>query len=589
MIRVFDAYGREMFITKQTWRDSVLLGHIEKAWNEPEQLYATIVQSLQDGFVADMVKPAEQLAKIDPDKERGSVVLGVVYREQKRLDDSERVLRQHMQAHGETGIVLTNLAKVYSSRGDEALCLQTLWRGLELDPNQDNGLGWYAAIFREKDGEPGFVAALCRIAALPGSWRARLWLARDALARRQLDEALALYDLAFAMAPRPVPIDMLQQVSGDLGNQAHLVELLRLSEPHFKVEFHGLAVGNNLIKANLDLGRLDAVLALLDQHHAQNRPDWKETLSYWDNELAKTRVAASSDGKVGELKVRMLSGNGPVWLPLGSAVEELFPASMGEPVKVAFLGSTFDPVVSGEAPSLQLSDDKGRLSRALPLFFSEQVHFRGCARVRPLVPWLMGESPAFTVSAVPWTDDAAAGYARAVDSPSDYIVVTHLRTAIEPWHVELRLIRTIDAKCLGEVSSNFAKAQPDVGLLRLADLLVDMLVRKAEMRVRGVPPYYRLPASGDFGHYLIRLEQLLAARCSGMDGTSKSFLHGVRDIIDANLGLCLRQPDNVVIRAVLGQTLVYLKKVHPLAVEEYRAKILLLQKEKPLSALERFK
>ena len=36
MIRIFDAYGREMFITKQAWRDSVLLDHLKKVWHDPE-------------------------------------------------------------------------------------------------------------------------------------------------------------------------------------------------------------------------------------------------------------------------------------------------------------------------------------------------------------------------------------------------------------------------------------------------------------------------------------------------------------------------------------------------------------------------
>ena len=52
------------------------------------------------------------------------------------------------------------------------------------------------------------------------------------------------------------------QISGDLGNAAHLPELLQLVEPHFVAEVHGLPVGNNLIKAHLDLGQLDAARGL---------------------------------------------------------------------------------------------------------------------------------------------------------------------------------------------------------------------------------------------------------------------------------------------------------------------------------------
>src|SRR5688572_4251052 len=34
LIRVFDGYGREMFITRDTWRTSVLPGTLQNAWND---------------------------------------------------------------------------------------------------------------------------------------------------------------------------------------------------------------------------------------------------------------------------------------------------------------------------------------------------------------------------------------------------------------------------------------------------------------------------------------------------------------------------------------------------------------------------
>ena len=71
-----------------------------------------------------------------------------------------------MSAHGESGIILANLAKVYDHKGDHPRAMETLWHALELDPNQENGLGWYEQIHREKDGPEGGLAALERIRAL---------------------------------------------------------------------------------------------------------------------------------------------------------------------------------------------------------------------------------------------------------------------------------------------------------------------------------------------------------------------------------------------------------------------------------------
>lgn len=430
LIRVFDAYGRELFITKQQWRDSVLLGHIETVWNQPNELYATIVQSLQDGFGADMIRPAEQLAKIDPDKERGAVVLAIVYREQKRLADSERILRGHLAAHGASGIVLTNLAKVQADRGENALALETLWRGLELDPNQDNGLVWYAALFREKKGPAGYEAALRRIAALPGSWRARVWLAREALLQKDVESALKLYDEAIALAPRPAPTDLLQQISGDLGNQGHLPEILRLIGPLFQIELHGLAVGNNLIKANLDLGRLDVVQSLLTLHYAQKRLDWKEALGFWDTELAKARASTATPQPDHALSIAMLVCSGPLWLPADSPAAELFPVAPGPRIRVAFLGSSAELAAPGDQPRQQMSDAPGRLSRAIPQFLAQEVYFHGRTDVRTLVPWMTGENPAFVFSGGAWRDEDAAGYARPIENPSDYLVVRDRKSVV---------------------------------------------------------------------------------------------------------------------------------------------------------------
>lgn len=43
------------------------------------------------------------------------------------------------------------------------------------------------------------------------------------------------------------------EISGDLGKQGQLQKLLDLVEPHYDVQMHGLSVGNNLIKAHVEL------------------------------------------------------------------------------------------------------------------------------------------------------------------------------------------------------------------------------------------------------------------------------------------------------------------------------------------------
>lgn len=585
MIRVYDSYGREMFITKQQWRDNVLEGHLQKVWNQPEELYAAIGQALRDGFKEEMIAPARQFAKISPDPERGAVLLGVVYLENKRIDDAEKVFDEYLKSHGPSGYVLTNLAKVYSQRGESAKSLETLWRGLETDPNQENGYGWYIALAKEKGGTPAELDATKRVAALPGSWRARLWLARDSLGRGDLDAAKQSYAAAFAAIKGTAPTDFLQQMSGDLGNNGHLIEIINLVEPHFEIEKHGLEVGNNLIKAHLDLGQFEAVQKLLDLHYAQKRPDWRETLSYWDTALAKARVEAVNDTAKEKPEITILRIEGPVWLPTNSPASELFPTFSDRATKVAFLGGSATLPKPGESPTRQLSDTPGRLSRSIPLYLSEQVFFRTNSQVSTLQFWLLGDAPAFVFSGARWTDADAANYARRDPQPADYVVVTHLDTTQEPWLASLRLVRTIDAKVLGEVSRPLLVADPEPALRELANNTVSLLQSEAGIEGHRMPALAQDPTGSQFGSFLLRLEQLLSVRAATREGTPTTFLSGVREIIGGDITLCVEEPSNTVARLVLAQTLLALKKTHPQIVEEFRDQVNRLQREKPLSGV----
>jgi tetratricopeptide (TPR) repeat protein len=176
-IRVFDKFGRELLIERCEWL-KLMHDNLRKHWNEPDPLAAHIIQALQDGFDAEVEEAAKQLHAIDTEPSRGATLLAVVYLQTKRPEKAEKLLVAHLKKHGEDGVLLTNLAKAQSARGRDADSLATLWHALELDPNQDNGLGWYEVIHREKEGEQGSIDALRRIADLPSSWRARLWLAR---------------------------------------------------------------------------------------------------------------------------------------------------------------------------------------------------------------------------------------------------------------------------------------------------------------------------------------------------------------------------------------------------------------------------
>ena len=348
LVRVYDGYGRELAMTREDWRDNVLLGSLTEAHSDPDRLYDLVAGALDDGFVAEVLPFAEQLRQLEPTSARSATLLGVIYLGLRRLDDAERLLTEQLRERGDDGYVLTNLAKVFADRGNAAQVDALLWRALQTDPNQENAVAWFLSLANERRGERGMQAALRALAAIPGSWRARLWVARAALEKQDAAEALRLYDEALDLVPTPVPTDLLMQLSGDLGNHGRLVELLERAAPRFVPAEHGLVVGINLIKANVDLGRLDHARELVDRLYALERPDWQQALSYWEAEIATARASSPVAAPSPVPEITMLRLTGPIWLGLSQSGAELCSPKDEQAVVVTHLDLT------GKTPTLSL-------------------------------------------------------------------------------------------------------------------------------------------------------------------------------------------------------------------------------------------
>ena len=84
LIRVYDKYGRQLFVTKETWRTDVLPGTIQANWDNPDQLYNLIIAALNDGFRADILEAAKHLYDVDAERLR-ALVLAETLRGLKRV------------------------------------------------------------------------------------------------------------------------------------------------------------------------------------------------------------------------------------------------------------------------------------------------------------------------------------------------------------------------------------------------------------------------------------------------------------------------------------------------------------------------
>jgi tetratricopeptide (TPR) repeat protein len=581
LIKVFDEYGREMFVTREQWRDNVLLGNLEKHREEPDALYSILVRALDDGFAADVVSHAEHLREIDADPSRGATLLAIIYMETGRLDEAQQVLEEQLARHGEDGVLFTNLARVYSLRNDNARAESTLWHALELDPNQNTALGWYAAMQHERDGEAGELAAYRKVAALPGSWRARLFLARAALQQKDLAAAEALYQEALALAGEPVPSDLLMQMSGDLGTTGFFVEIVRLAAPHFDPRYHAIEVGNNLLRANLEMGRLAEAHILLKQLYDQKRPDWKQTLIFWETEIAKAETAKKAQEPGKPLAIAMVSIDGPLWMRDGAPFASLLEPKKERAPRIAVFGSTALMEKGPEKPALHLSDAAGRLSRSIPLMLAELVHLTTDAVGSALIPWAQGKGFALFGDTNP--DSALCQIAGKGEDAPDYIIGVTIDATQPVWSVNLRLVRGVLGIKVAESSIQVDLEDLGAFIEGLSKLLDNMLTSQTGVSLTSPPAWYQLPAGYGGADYLLRLEQLLTVACNNLDFLEGGALFGEREILDGAIQLCANQPRNPTARMLYAQSLRMMKKAHPEIVSEYREKTAHLQRDYPIA------
>ena len=292
-VDVADHDGRIIRVNRRDWLEKVLMPNLRAARGDLEHLYELLVGAVVDGFAGDVIEHARYLAKHDATPPRGVALLGAVFLASGRVNDAHRELMNGLELHGEDALLLCNLARVFDAREDRPRTDATLWRSLTLDPNLDFAFAWF--LDRAADGgQDGSIREACeRVAALPGSWRARVVLAGAALRANNATGASRLHDEALLCAPKPVPSDLLLQMSGNLGKAGLLQELVDRVGPRFDACFHNFFIGANLMKAYLTLGQYDDAQRVFDALCKEDRPDWDEHLEEWRGALGSLRPGAA--------------------------------------------------------------------------------------------------------------------------------------------------------------------------------------------------------------------------------------------------------------------------------------------------------
>ncbi len=537
MIVAYDANGRQMHITRSDWRDKVFLPGLEQKWDDAAGLYDALLGGLNDGFAADLIPAAARLVEVDDDPERSHTIQGIVLMKNNQLDEAESTLKTGMAKVGATGILLTNLAKVFAERGDDARADELLWQAIEADPNQDNGLVWWATLKQEREGEAGYVAGLKTVAALPGSWRAQLWLARHHLEHKNVAAAKALYEEV--LAGGRYDSRSLMMISGDLGQNGEISLIVELIAPIYDEHRHDPMAGINLLRAYQELGNPEEGEKLLSRMYALDIPPLKQYLDEFAQAFHRMRKesAQGTPTDPGQVEISTLAISQPIWHYGLYKADWLFTRKPPEADTIGFFALSKITAEATPAES-QREDDVGRLARAIPLYLAEAAHYWTPFAAQCYFQIAAGIGPVLSSHS---TDGNALF--DLVPPTMKYFITGQLGFTGEgeqrQWQLSLTLWDCTLRKECGTESGTVAQSELGALVLNLEQRL---LAKTGSVTTEPLDAFYARPSADAMDIYLNELGQAFTLTLVATQYIPRSALWGERGMLEWPLNMALQWP-----------------------------------------------
>ncbi|MEO6596990.1 MAG: hypothetical protein ABIP94_19765 [Planctomycetota bacterium] len=431
-VEASDAFGRRVRLSRDEYRKTVLPELIKAHGSDPERLTAVILQGVRDGLANEMLAAANRLTVIDKDVDRALSVLGVVQRDAGELDAAEATMQELMQKRPDSPNAHVGLAMLADKRGDVARGEELLWQALQKDCNHADAVHGYLQLRHRIVGDDGYRKEIEKVAALPGSWRAQLWLARHLLQHSETEQAAAIYGDVLGRAG--TESDALVMASGDLVQGQHHALVEELIAKRFQPGRHHPHTGLALLHHYLQKQDHVAGAALLHQMHLHYGHMVGEQLQPFTGEFDRLRLAKlpAPAPLPPNARVSLYRIDRPIWQAGLHDAQWLLPKKGPEQKQVLLLALA----VEGQ-PELPpgREDELGRLTRSLPLFLAEHVWLSTQHRGTAALP--MAETGGWAIMGRPWPEEQLCSQLGDKERKETILVTGVLRVDGETRRIDL--------------------------------------------------------------------------------------------------------------------------------------------------------
>lgn len=124
-----------------------------------------------------------------------------------------------------------------------------------------------------------------QLSDIKGSWRPQLWLVQDYLKNKSIDMAKKYIKDILEISSNNS--DALYMISGELGKNGYLNEVLEYIVPVYKPEIHGPMPALNILRTYLEIKDKKSGIDLLSRIMSFNWQPYNEHWNYYKSEFNK--------------------------------------------------------------------------------------------------------------------------------------------------------------------------------------------------------------------------------------------------------------------------------------------------------------
>ena len=565
MMNIIDQNGRRIQITMEEWREKVLPIALKNHWDNANLLYNDILKAIQNNFINDVKDAAIHLKEIDTIKERGYNTLAILYLKNKEFDKANEVLSEYLVNNPKTGTILTNLAKSYYGQDEKEKAIEILWEGLTINPNQNNGLPWYASICKDREGIDGYIDALRRASEIKGSWLPQFLLARYKLNEKNIESAKEL--LKIALSEGHVTQEALLVISGELGAKGYSKELIELVEPVYDFNKNDIRVGLNLLQAYLKNKEIEKGENLLNKLMMLERPDLKNALLKISNNFDKLKIEEKASTPKKDVQINMMVLDNPVW-GHGLKTSKWFINNKEVKGNIAVLPYADETIKEKEIKGYQRDNETSMLSRGIPLYVSEMINYYTDYNNKVVMPFVRDFGPVITNKQ--YNEAALEDIGNKINAD---IVITGSVMNAEIGYLIKNTIYNMNDKTSKKIEMFIQK---DSFGNRFNEM-IKALRSELDGHEQSNNKFYKLAEDKEVLHYLASLGHSLTQTLIQGKFVDKDLLLGERNILNWYLNMVMAYPENEAIKMMLVSGIEKSK--------EYGSKVYLEFKKQALSVM----